>query len=50
MGHNSRRCESGGGGGHPEILSLSRILSKTGRGNQSLKPLCAEKENIKTLP
>lgn len=37
------RVGAGGGGGHPEILSLSRMSSKTGRGNQSLKPLCAEK-------
>jgi len=38
------------GEGHPEILSLSRIPSKTGRRNQSLKPLCAEKKPITVLP
>lgn len=38
-------ASQGGGGGHPEILSLSRIPSKTGRGNQSLRPLCGEKNH-----
>lgn len=28
MGHNSRRWESGGDGGHPKIISLRRIPSK----------------------
>lgn len=44
MDHNSRWCKSGGGWGHPEILSLTSIPSNTERGNLSLTPLCGNKK------